>query len=182
MAGTFLERVGEAFRSRKPEPPDRKAKAFVRVRLSRKMVTALVEVGLREAFSPYTQIARVDIEELATTQPRVARLEAAMTATIDGQMLTFRVEGEVEAQPGLSDGLTLRFRGVRARGVSGELESRYAESVERFAHGLAHGAPFHIPSVRLAGGLIESLTIRGDDVVEIKATICDAAVTTTLGL
>lgn len=181
MADTFLQSVQKAFLSRNPTATDRVASAAARISLSRKLLTALVEVGLKEALSKYAVIERLDIEKLVTTHPRRAKIDAIVTGELLKRSLMFRLVGDIEVLPFLGDGLTLRFHHLAARGKDHELDTFIADAVQKFLLDPLAGTKSVIPSVRLAGASVETLTITGSDVVEITLSIRDAVATEPMG-
>jgi len=181
MAGTFLENVRAAFLSRSPVPNDRIASAKATISLSRKLLTALVEVGLKEGLSEYAHIERLELDRLVTTQPRRAKIDAVVRATVLKRTLDFRLVGDVEALPHIGNGLTLRFHHLAARGKEEDLDTFIAEAVQKFLLDPMKGTETVIPSVRLAGASIETLSITGSDVVEISLSIRDGVATAPMG-
>ena len=182
MAGTFLENVRAAFLARNPSAHDRVASAAVKVSLSRKLLTSLVEVGLREALEKYAHVAKLDLEKLETTHQRRANIDAVVRLTVLDKVLDLRLVGDVEALPFLGNGLTLRFHHLAARGASRELDTFIADALQKYVLAPLRGTTLVIDSVRLACASVQSLTIRGDDVVEIIVSIRDAVATEAMGI
>ncbi len=175
MAG-FIDAVSESFFSRRPEGRDRKASARVEVKVGRKLLESLVEVGLREAFADKFTLRRLELVELHTVSNRRARVIAHVAATkfVD---VDLKLTASIELREKVGDGLRLYFHEIEATGRGGFLDWLGSVAAHYFALNDLGKSEITIDSVRLRGGRVKDLEISGHDPVRILVSLRDADTT-----
>jgi len=174
MAG-FIDAVSESFFSRRPEARDRKASARVEVKVGRKLLESLVEVGLREAFADILTLRRLDLVELHTVSNRRAHVVAHVAATkvVD---VDLKLTATIELRENVGDGLRLYFHEIEATGRGGFLDWIASVAANFVLNQLAK-SEITIGSVRLRGGRVRDLEISAHDPVRIVVSLRDADTT-----
>lgn len=179
MASTFLSGVRDSFLAQLPQKADCVAHGTISVTIGKKLLTALVEVGLREAFSASFQLRQLRLNSLTTSRNRTLEFDADVDAGKMGAVWRLRLAGIIVLEERIDNGLGLRICSLTAVGRNGLLDSIGATAAHLFALDEVVGTVKTIESIRLRGARIHSLLVSGDDPFLIHIEIRDAVATKT---
>lgn len=178
MAGGFLSSVRDSFLAQAPSVHDRIAHGSIRVVLGKKLLTSLVEVGLREAFSDKFDLKMLRLLRLETSANRTVAFSANVDARKLGGTWRLRLDGTIELLAPIDTGLHLHFIDIVAIGRDGVLDSIAASAAHWFSLDGLRGSVQTIGSVKLAGARVHELSVSGVDPVELRVEIRDAEAAT----
>lgn len=168
----FIRRVSASFLSRLPSQADRNASASVDVKVGRKLLESLVEVGLREALAEYVTFRGIELVTLKTASNRRAQVVAHVALTIVFN-IDVTLTAEIEVGQTLGDGLQLHVHSASAKG-KGWFIDRFAAGRANAAFKSLIGTTLTVEAVKLAGASVERLEIQGEDPVRIVVALRDA--------